>query len=113
MEERCAMRILKFNVNGNTITYDPRSNFSDIAPNTKEELIADFNFSSEWGDAVKVAAFYNSEGECPPQQLVDGMYCVIPKEAVSGHWFRVQIFGNKNGTPLFTNRIDVLQKGAR
>lgn len=105
------MRILKFNVNNQTIKRDPRSDFSGIIPGTKEELIADFNFSSEWDDSIKVAAFYNAQGECPPQKLIDGMYCMIPPEALSGHWFRVQIFGSKNGLPLSTNKIDVLQKG--
>lgn len=107
------MRILKFNVNNQIITRDPKSDFSGIVPNTDEELIADFNFSSDWDGAVKVAAFYNAQGECPPQLLTDGMYCAIPAEALSGHWFRVQILGNKNGKPLVTNKLDVLQKGDR
>lgn len=113
MEERYAMRILKFIVNNHTITRDPKSDFSNIVPNTNEDLIADFSFSSEWDGAIKVAAFYNAEGECPPQQLIDGMYCMIPKEALGGHWFRVQVLGSKNGKPLVTNKLDILQKGDR
>lgn len=105
------MRILKFIVNKHTITCDPKSNFSDIAPCTDEELIADFQFSPEWNGSVKVAAFYNAQGECPPQELIDGMYCVIPSEAVSGYWFRVQIVGVKDGKLLATNKLDILQKG--
>lgn len=104
------MRILKFIVNNHTIACDPNSNFS-INPNTDENLIADFRFSSEWDKAIKVAAFYNANGECPPQKLIDGMYCEIPKEALSGHWFRVQILGSKNGQTLITNKLDVIQKG--
>lgn len=107
------MRILKFIVNGQKITRDPKSDFSGLVPGSKEELIADFSFSSEWDNALKVAAFYDVNGECPPQQLIDGMYCIIPKEATKGHWFRVQILGNKNGTPLITNKIDVIQNGGR
>ena len=111
MEEGYAMRILKFIVKNNIITKDPKSDFANIVPNTNEELIADFTFSSEWDGAVKVAAFYNAKGECPPQELVDGMYCRIPQEALSRHWFRVQIIGNKKGRPLVTNKLDIVQKG--
>lgn len=105
------MRILKFIVNKQKITHDPKSNFSDLIPGSCEELIADFSFSSEWDDSVKVAAFYNANGECPPQELIDGMYCKIPQEAINSHWFRVQIIGNKNGTLLMTNMLDIIQNG--
>lgn len=105
------MRILKFIVNNRTIVRDPNSNFDCITPDTNEKLIADFRFSSEWDNAVKVAAFYNANGECPPQTLIDSMYCEIPKEALSGHWFRVQVLGSQNGKVLVTNKIDVLLKG--
>lgn len=103
------MRILKFIVNNMKITRDPNSNFDNLTPD--EELIADFRFSSEWDGAIKVVAFFNADGECPPQQLTDGMYCKVPKEALNGYWFRVQIIGNKNGSPLVTNRLDILQNG--
>lgn len=105
------MRILKFIVNKQKIIRDPKSNFSDLIQGSCEELIADFSFSSEWDNTVKVAAFYNANGECPPQELIDGMYCKIPQEAINGHWFRVQIIGNKNGTLLMTGMLDVIQNG--
>lgn len=105
------MRILKFIVNNQKITYDPKSNFRDLIPGSCEELIADFSFSSEWDNAIKVAAFYNANGECPPQELIDGMYCKIPVEAINGYWFRVQIIGNRNGSMVTTNMLDVIQNG--
>ena len=107
------MRILKFLVNGGKLSDDPASNFTNIQPNSTETFIADFRFiGTDWDGAIKVAAFYNTNGECPPQKLIDGMYCEIPKEALETHWFRVQVIGNRNGTTLTTNKIDVLQKGA-
>ena len=104
------MRILKFIVQNNKITRDPNSNFENL--NSNEELIADFTFvGREWHNAIKVAAFYNADGECPPQKLIDGMYCQIPKEALKGHWFRVQVIGKKNGMSLVTSKLDVLRNG--
>lgn len=104
------MRILKFIVNNQKIIRDPNSNFDNLNPN--EELIVDFSFNGrEWNKAIKVAAFFNADGECPPQKLIDGMYCTVPKEALNGHWFRVQIIGNNNGLSLVTNKIDVLRNG--
>lgn len=105
------MRILKFTVNGQKILHNPKSNFKDLVPDSGEELIADFNFSSEWDNTIKVAAFYNADGECQPQELIDGMYCTVPEEAANAHWFRVRILGNKNGSLIMTNMIDVIQNG--
>ena len=104
------MRILKFIVNNNKISRDPNSNFDSIT--SGEELIVDFRFEGRgWENTIKVAAFFNADGECPPQKLIDGMYCPIPKEALSGHWFRVQIMANRNGTLMITNKLDVLLNG--
>ena len=103
------MRLLKFNVNKHTITMNPKSDFGSVIPKTTEEIIADFTFSSDWDDTIKVAAFYNSQGECPPQELIDGMYCKIPEEALNGYWFRVQILGYKQGRTKVTNQLDVIQ----
>lgn len=107
------MRTLHFIVTKDNITPSPQSDFSNISPNTKETILAIFHFSSDWDKAIKVAAFYNSKGECPPQKLAEGTYCIIPVEALSGHWFRVQVLGNKNGKQIQTNILDVLQKGGK
>lgn len=107
------MHTLHFIVNKNNIMRDPQSDFSNIPINTKETILAIFHFSSDWDKAIKVAAFFNSKGECPPQKLADNMYCIIPKEALSGHWFRVQILGNKNGSRIETNKLDVIQNGGK
>lgn len=105
------MRILKFIVNKRNIVCDPKSNFSGIAPGTDEQFIADFRFSSEWDDTTKVVAFFNADGECPPQTLTDGYYCVIPPEALKAHWFRLQVLGKTNKTMIKTNVMTVLQDG--
>ena len=104
------MRILKFVVDNDRIYRNQYSNFDDIT--SADEIVADFNFiGTKWDGAIKVAAFFNADGECPPQELIDGMYCRIPKEAFNGYWFRVQILGNKNGVSLITNKLDVIQNG--
>lgn len=105
------MRILKFTVINNRIIRDPNSNFENIT--TDDELIAVFDFSQDWNGAVKVAAFFNSDGECPPQYLTDGIYCVIPKEVTNGYWFRIQVIGNKHGEHLSTNKLDIIQNGGK
>lgn len=66
------MWILKFIVNNQKIIRDPNSNFDNLNPN--EELIVDFSFNGrEWNKAIKVAAFFNADSECPPQKLIDGI----------------------------------------
>lgn len=106
------MRILKFIVQNDRITRDPNSNFNDIT--FDEELIVDFRFIGRgWENTIKVAAFFNADGECPPQKLNDGMYCSVPKEALDSHWFRVQLIGNRNGTIIRTNKIDIVRNGGK
>lgn len=106
------MRILKFNVNGQTITLDPESDVSSLVPGTNGYVRAKFTFSPEWDRCVKVAAFYSNLGiEYEPQALKNGEVCDIPSEALKKSIFKVKVFGKKNDYAICTNKVTVYQKG--
>lgn len=108
------MRTLKFIVDKQIIRQDPNCDFSGLVPGTDGYLQAEFTFSSEWRDTVKVAAFYSRMGkEYPPQVLEDGKTCMIPAEALSKSIFGVKIIGKKEGLKLATNKILVWQTGGK
>lgn len=103
------MRTLRFIVDGQIIRQDPRCDFTGLVPGSEGYLQAEFNFSKEWLNSPKVAAFYSRLGkEYTPQALKDGRTCLIPKEALEKRIFKVQVMG-RNG--LVTNKLEVDQKG--
>lgn len=105
------MRILRFIVDGQIIKQDPECDFSNLVPGTSGYLKAEFIFSSEWDDTVKVAAFWKNGYECPPRILEDGKSCVIPKEALTNRQFKISILGKNEKIRLTTNKIEVVQNG--
>lgn len=106
------MRTLKFIVSGQTITLDPGCNCDNLIPGTKGYLQAEFSFSKEWENCVKVAAFFSNLGrEYEPQVIKDNMTCTIPAEALKKSIFKVQVMGQKGEFKLQTNKVKVYQKG--
>lgn len=107
------MRTLRFNIDKQIISKDPKCDFTNIVPGTAGYLKAVFSFSSEWNNTVKVAAFYRSGRECPPQLLDENDSCVIPAEALTNRRFTIKILGkNENkDLKLTTNKIVVEQNG--
>lgn len=106
------MRTLKFIVNQQSITQDPRCDFSGLIPGTEDYLQAEFTFSSEWSGCKKVAAFYSVMGrEYEPQLLADGKTCMIPTEALRRKTFLIQILGKRDQLRLTTNKLAVSQNG--
>lgn len=105
------MRTLKFIVDGQIIKQDPNCDFTGIVPGTTGYLKAEFTFSSEWDNTVKVASFYKYGNECTPQLLKDGRSCIIPAEALTGRQFTIGVLGKNKEMKLTTNRIEVVQKG--
>ena len=106
------MRTLRFIVDGQTINQDPYCDFSGLVPGTEGYLKAEFTFSKEWDNTVKVAAFFSNLGkEYEPSILKDGRTCVIPAEATKNRIFKVMVFGQNKEYTLKTNRIAVDQKG--
>ena len=106
------MRTLKFIVNGQIIQPDPKCDFTNIVPGTEGYIRAEFTFSPEWDNLVKVAAFYSNLGvEYRPQVLKDGKTCLIPPDALQKRIFKVRVMGQNSSYRLVTNKLAVDQRG--
>ena len=105
------MRTLSFIVDGQIIKKDPNCDFNDLIPGTTGYLKAEFTFSKEWDNTIKVAGFYRNGYECPPQVLEDGRSCMIPSEALTSRQFKIEVLGKNEKIKLTTNKIEVVQNG--
>lgn len=106
------MRTLKFIVNGQTIGLDPKCSFKGLVPGTEGYLEAQFSFSKEWENCLKVVAFFSNLGvEYEPQVLNSQNVCKIPHEALKNRIFKVQVIGKRKEYTLRTNRLSVRQGG--
>lgn len=105
------MRTLKFIVREQIIELDPNCDFDGLVPGTEGYLRAEFSFSPEWDDTVRVAAFYRNDKECPPRVLENGKTCVIPAEALKSRKFEIQVLGKRENYKIITNKIEVNQNG--
>lgn len=107
------MRILRFIVDGKTIKQDPSCDFGGLFPGKNPNIRAEFTFSSEWKNKVKVAAFWSIlDKEYEPQGIEDDA-CIIPLEALAKPSFKIQILGKKGNERIDTNKLTILQKGGR
>ena len=79
---------------------------------------AEFEFSKEWDETIKVIAFWSIlDDEYEPQELIDDS-CIIPAEALSRASFKIQVLGKKKKqtfgkTTLTTNKLTVRQMGGK
>ena len=106
------MRTLKFIVDGSTIKADPACSFNGLFPGAEDYIRAEFYFSKEWKNSVKVGAFWSVMGnEYEPQVIKEDNSCMIPTEALKRSSFRVQVLGKRAGTKMQTNKLTVYQKG--
>mgnify|MGYP003297566607 CR=1 FL=1 len=106
------MRILRFIVNNDVITRDPLCDFNGLFPGANSDVYAEFEFSEDWNDRVKVASFWSMMGaEYPPQALDYDNMCEIPKEALAKPAFKVQVFGKDRKRTVQTNAVTVYQRG--
>lgn len=106
------MRTIKFIIDGQIIKQDPNCDFTNLIPGTEGYLQAEFSFSPEWNNCVKVASFWSKNGkEYPPQILSDGKTCMIPTEAASKPSFKVGVIGKNKTMRLTTNKVVVQQNG--
>lgn len=111
------MRVLRFIVDGQTITKDPDCDFEGIVPGTEGYLKARFVCSEEWKSMGLVASFWSPMGkEYTPQLVLDGV-CTIPSEALENRKFKVQLMGctKRDGEvkKLVTNKLEVEQNGGK
>lgn len=108
------MRTLKFIVEGQILKPDPTCDFTGLVPGTSEMYIAEFSFSPEWDDCLKVVGFYSRLGkEYPPQILKSNKTCIIPSEALKKRIFKIQVIGKNGSQRLTTNKVEVNQNGGR
>lgn len=107
------MRILDFEVNGQIITKKADCNFSNIVAGSEGYLQARFDFSPEWDNCVKVAAFYYGRTEFPPQVIGEDNTCDIPAEALVNSMFHIQVIGQRKGYKISTNKVIIEQDGGK
>ena len=108
------MRTLRFIVDGQTVKQDPTCDFNGLFLNKDSGVCAEFIFSSEWNDKIKVAAFWSIlDKEYEPQALDNKNACIIPVEAFSRASFKIQVLGIGGHERLTTNKLVVLQTGGR
>lgn len=106
------MRTLKFVINDQLMSLDPSCDFTGLVPGTEGYMQAEFSFSPEWDNCVKVAEFIGrSDNDCIPQLLKNGKNCLIPAEVLKRHAFGVRVVGKRDKLKLKTNKIIVRQKG--
>lgn len=105
------MRTLKFIVDRQIIIQDPECDFDKIVPGTVGYLKAEFSFSSDWDDTIKVVEFCRNGFECPPRILKNGKSCIIPEEALTNRRFTIRVIGKNKRIKLTTNKIEVVQNG--
>ena len=101
------MRILKFAVNGQILKMDPKCDFDNIVAGSKNYLVAQFNFNSEWDQYRKVAVFINNKTEYPV--LIENNKCVIDSDALTSGWFYVYAIGQLGNERMNTNSVMVRQ----
>lgn len=109
------MRVLKFNVEGETITLDPACDLAGLFPGSEEQIQVEFNFSPEWKSRVKVVGFWSIMGtEYEPQVINDDGTCQIPTEALAKVAFKMQVLGKRRNHPVIkTNTITIYQNGSK
>lgn len=108
------MRVLRFIVDNTTIREDPDCDFSGLFPGRNDEVLAEFEFSKEWEDAVKVVAFWSLLGaEYPPQEMMGDDTCMMPYEALQRYAFKMQVIGVCKGKRKETKPILIRQSGGK
>lgn len=108
------MRTLRFIVDDKTIKQDPECDFSGLFPGRNSNVRAEFSFSSEWNEKVKVAAFWSMlDNEYEPQEIDKDMSCIIPVEALNKAAFKIQVLGKKGKAKLTTNKLVIRQTGGK
>lgn len=107
------MRTLIFTVEHGVLKPDPECSFTGLFPAKNQEILAEFNFSSDWTYTPSVAAFYSILGKEYTPQVIDDGHCMIPPEALTLPVFKVQVLGNNRGKIVATNTLTVYQRGGK
>lgn len=104
-------RILSFNVDGQNITKDPTCDFTGLVPGTAGYVTAEFAFSKDWDDCIKVVGFKSGGNEYDPKILKDGRSCMIDEEVLNRSMFYIYVVGKKRDFRIKTNDVLIKQDG--
>lgn len=107
------MRTLRFIVDNETIKQDPSCDFTGLFPGKNSDIRAEFVFSPEWKNKVKVAAFWSTLDKEYDPQVIEEDACSIPVEALDKASFKIQVLGKRSRDFLYTNKLTILQTGGR
>lgn len=107
------MRALRFIVDNETIKQDPSCDFTGLFPGKNSDIRAEFVFSPEWKNKVKVAAFWSTLDKEYEPQVIEEDACNIPVEALDKASFKIQVLGKRSRDFLYTNKLTILQTGGR
>lgn len=101
-------RILKFDVKGQSIKKNSNCDFSSIVRGTKDYLIAEFTFSSDWDGYYKAGVFRGSCEKEVAAPIVDNR-CAIPSEALTKEAFIVRVVGKSKKGVIKSQTVEVAQ----
>lgn len=105
-------RTLKFIVDGQILKCDPECDFDNLVPGSEDYIEAEFSFSKNWYNHIKVVEFRSVMGtEYKPQLLKGGRSCMIPVEALKRRAFKIRVIGKKGVSKIRTNQITITQSG--
>lgn len=96
------MRTISFSITEQHITASP---ISDLVGNTRNYVKAEFTFSSEWDDMLKVAIFTANSKQY--DVIIENGECMVPGIAMSGEYFDVGVCGGADETRLTTDTCRV------
>lgn len=108
------MRELRFNVNKQKLSRDPKTTFSGIVGGSKGYLMASFTFPLEWAGLKKVASFRTESGKVEYAPISFDNTCHFP-DAITGDEneyvpkIYVCVIGMGDGVNLMTNEVAILQ----
>lgn len=105
------MRTLKFTVDAQKLEKDPSCDFSGLVAGTSGYLKAEFEFSKEWDNCIKVAEFTSGTQEYPPKVISELNSCIIPAQILKRSVFKIRILGQKGDLKLRTNTVTIKQEG--
>ena len=103
------MRILKFNVDGQSLKKDPACNFSGIVLGTKQYLECFFTLSKEWNECNVVASFFAYGKEQGAAPIVNRK-CKVPDEITDFKAFQISLIGVKGDYRITTGKVKIEQE---
>lgn len=105
------MRVLEFDVSGQSLSKSKDCDFSGIVPGSGGYLKAHFTFSNDWSGAVKVAEFRTYSSTEPVSVPIIGNECMVPSEVTAGKAWYIKVIGKKGDVIIPTENCRVRQEG--